>query len=137
MSTKIDLVPKWLRIIVGILALLNVLFGVMGYFDLSLLFKDGAGLDMTNAILKNASNEFAARNLAIGLGLAIVSLKGVPESITIVTVIRALVEIQTIFIVTASGNLSAKIAMPFAFLVIELFIIKTLIGIIQKRDAAR
>ena len=90
MSTKIDLVPKWLRIIVGILALLNILFGVMGYFDLSLLFKDGAGLDMTNAILKNASNEFAARNLAIGLGLAI-----------------------------------------------ELFIIKTLIGIIQKRDAAR
>jgi hypothetical protein len=54
-----------------------------------------------------------------------------------VTVIRALVEIQTIFIVTASGNLSAKIAMPFAFLVVELFIIKTLIGIIQKRDAAR
>ena len=120
---------------VGVLALLNILFGVMGYFDMSLLFKDGAGLDLTNAILKNASYEFAARNLAIGLGLAIVAGKGVPESMTIVTVIRALVEIQTIIMVIASGNISAMIAMPVVFLLAELFIIKTLVGVIQKRDA--
>ena len=135
MSNHIDIVPKWLRILVGALAALNILFGVMGYFDMSLLFKDGSGLDLTNTILKNASYEFAARNLAIGLGLAIVAVKGVPESITIVTIIRALIEIQTIITMVTTGNISVIILMPILFLVAELFIIKTMIGVIQKRDA--
>ena len=135
MSNHIDIVPKWLRILVGALAALNILFGVMGYFDMSLLFKYGSGLDLTNAILKNASYEFAARNLAIGLGLAIVAVKGVPESITIVTIIRALIEIQTIITMVTTGNISVIILMPILFLVAELFIIKTMIGVIQKRDA--
>jgi hypothetical protein len=134
MSKHIDMVPKWLRIVVGVLALLNIMFGVMGYIDMSLLFKDGSGLDLTNAILKNASYEFAARNLAIGLGLAIVAAKGVPESITIVTIIRALVEIQTIVTIIAKGNISTLILMPLIFLIVEIFIIKTLVGVIQKRD---
>ena len=135
MSKHIDMVPKWLRIVVGVLALLNILFGVMGYIDMSLLFKNGSGLDLTNAIMKNASYEFAARNLAIGLGLAIVAAKGVPESITIVTIIRALVEIQTIVTIIATGNISILILMPLVFLIVEIFIIKTLVGVIQKRDA--
>ena len=111
MSKHIDIVPKWLRIVVGLLALLNILFGVMGYFDMTQLFKEGSGLDLTSAILKNASYEFAARNLAIGLGLAIVAAKGFPESITIVTIIRALVEIQTIITMIATGNISTMILM--------------------------
>ena len=135
MSKLIDIVPKWLRIVVGVLALLNIMFGVMGYLDMSLLFKDVSGLDLTNVILKNASYEFAARNLAIGLGLAIVAAKGVPESITIVAIIRALIEIQTIMTMIATGNISAMILMPLVFLIVEIFIIKTLIGVIQKRDA--
>ncbi len=135
MSKHLDIVPKWLRILVGALALINILFGIMGYFDVTQLFKDGSGLDLTSAILKNASYEFAARNLAIGLGLAIVAAKGVPESITIVTIIRALVEIQTIITIIATGNLSVMVSMPLVFLIVEIFIIKTLVGIIQKRDA--
>ncbi len=83
MSTKIVLVPKRFRVVIGFLALLNIFFGVMGFFDMAVLFEDGAGLDLTNAILKNASYDFAARNLAIGLGLAIVSFKGVPEIIAL------------------------------------------------------
>ena len=137
MSNHVDFVPKWLRIFVGVLALLNILFGVMGYFDMSLLFKNGSGLDLTNAILKNASYEFAARNLAIGLGLAIVAAKGVPESITIVTIIRALIEIQTIITMVTTGNISVMSLMPILFLVAELLIIKTLIEVIQKRDASK
>ncbi len=135
MSKHIDFVPKLLRIVVGILALLNIIFGVMGFFDMSLLFKDTSGIDLTNTILKNASYEFAARNLAIGLGLAIVAAKGVPESITIVTIIRALIELQTIITLIATGNISAMILMPLVFLIVEIFIIKTLVGVIQKRDA--
>ncbi|MEI6436140.1 MAG: hypothetical protein WCP32_14980 [Bacteroidota bacterium] len=137
MSNHIDIVPKWLRILVGSLAVLNILFGVMGYFDMSLLFKNGSALDLTNAILKNASYEFAARNLAIGLGLAIVAAKGVPESITIVTIIRALIEIQTIITIIVTGSISAMILMPLVFVIAEIFIIKTLVGVIQKRDALK
>lgn len=137
MSIQLDVVPKWLRTVVGVLALLNIAFGVMGYFDLSLLFKDGIGLDLTNALVKNASYEFAARNLAIGLGLAIVSLKGVPESMTIVTIIRALIEIQTMIIMLATGSISSMILMPAVFLAAEIFVIKTLVGVIQKRDSKK
>lgn len=135
MSKHIDIVPKWVRIAVGVLAILNILFGVMGYFDMSILFHNGAGLDLTNGILKQASNEFAARNLAIGLGLFIVAFKGVPESIAIVLIIRALVEIQTIIMTTVSGKVDAMIAMPLLFLIVEVFLIKTLVGVIQQRDA--
>ncbi|MBK7214419.1 MAG: hypothetical protein IPH88_14190 [Bacteroidales bacterium] len=137
MSKRFDIVPKWVRIVVGSLALINILFGVMGYFDMSLLFKDGLGLDLTNTILKNASYEFAARNLAIGLGLAIVAAKGVPESITIVIIIRALIEIQTILMMVVAGGISALISIPIVFLVVEIFIIKTLIEVIQKRDTIK
>jgi len=126
-----------LRIVVGVLAILNILFGVMGYFDMSLLFKNGSGFDLTNAIWKNASYEFAARNLAIGLGLGIVAATGVPESITIVTIIRAFIEIQTIITLVTTGNISVMILMPTVFLGAELFIIKTLVGAIQKRNAAK
>jgi hypothetical protein len=37
----------------------------------------------------------------------------------------------------ATGNISAMIAMPLVFIIAEIFIIKTLIGVIQKRDAAK
>ncbi len=134
MTSKIDFVPKWVRISVGILAILNILFGVMGYFDMSVLFHNGTGLDLTSTILKHASNEFAARNLAIGLGLMIVAFKGVPESIAIVVIIRALVELQTIIQTLLSGKIDAMIAMPLVFIIVELFLIKTLIGVIKKRD---
>jgi hypothetical protein len=34
-----------------------------------------------------------------------------------------------------SGKVDAMIAMPLVFLTAEIFLIKTLIGVIQKRDA--
>jgi len=134
MQKYLDIIPKWLRIMVWVLALLNIAYGVMGYFDMSILFKNWVGIDLTNIILKNASYEFAARNLAIGLGLAIVAAKGVPESITIVTIIRALIEIQTIIMIIATGTISAIIMMPLIFLIAEICIIKSLIDIIKKRN---
>lgn len=135
MSKHIGIIPKWIRIIIGVLALMNIAFGVMSYFDMSLLFHEGTDINLTNALIRNASFEFAARNLAIGLALGIVAMKGVPESITIVTIIRALIEIQTIIIAIVHGNINAMLLMPIAFLAIEIFIIKTLVGVIQKRDA--
>ncbi|NVN94007.1 MAG: hypothetical protein HXX18_01860 [Bacteroidetes bacterium] len=135
MTTHIDFVPKWLRILVGILALMNIAFGVMGYFDMTVLFPNGNGIDLSSAIIKNASFEFAARNLSIGLALMIVALKGVPESITIVTIIRALIEIQTIIIAIVHGNITTMLVLPAVLLIAEIFIIITLIKVIAKRDA--
>jgi hypothetical protein len=107
----------------------------MSYLSMSVLFKDGAGLDLTNAILKNASYEFAARNLAIGLALAFVTIiKGAPEALVILTIVRALIEIQTIIISITQGNINAMLLMPLAFLVLEICIIKTLIVVIKKEE---
>ena len=135
MSAKIDNVPKWVRIAVGFLALVNLAFGIMSYIDMSVLFKDGAGLDLGNTILKHANYEFAARNLAIGLALVFVTIiKGSPEALVILTIVRALIEIQTIIIFLVQGHISTMLIMPLAFLVVEVFIIKTLIGVIKKEE---
>lgn len=135
MKTHIDIVPKWVRIVVGVLALMNIAFGIMGYFDTTVLFPNATGFDLANAVFANASFEFAARNLAIGLALIIVALKGVPESITIVTITRALIEIQTIIIAVFHSNISTSIILPIVLLVVEIFVILTLVKAIAKRDA--
>ncbi len=135
MSKYIDNVPSWVRILVGLLALVNLAFGVMSYLDMSLLFKNGAGLDLGNSILRNASYEFASRNLAIGLALAFVTIiRGAPEALVILTIVRALIEIQTIVIALVQGNIQALLLLPFAFLIAEVVIIKTLIGVIKKEE---
>jgi hypothetical protein len=135
MSAHVDNVPKWVRIAVGILALLNIAFGLASYFDMSLLYKNGAGLDLTNAILKNANFEFAARNLAIGLSLGFVTIiKGAPEALVILTITRALIEIQTIIISVVQGNIHAMLLIPLAFLIVEIAIIRTLIAVIKKEE---
>ena len=135
MTTHIDIVPKWVRIVVCVLALMNIAFGVMSYLDMTVLFPNAKGYDLTNTIFTSASFEFAARNLANGLALMIVALKGVPESITIVTIIRALIEIQTIIIAFAHGTITSALILPLVLLGVEIFIILTLVKAITKRDA--
>ncbi|MEI7676840.1 MAG: hypothetical protein WCJ03_08680 [Bacteroidales bacterium] len=134
MALHIDIVPKWVRIVIGVLAFMNIAFGVMGYFDMTVLFPNATGFDLTNTIFTSASFEFAARNLAIGLALLIVALKGVPESIAIVTIIRALIEIQTIIIAFVHGTFTSVLILPVVLLGIEIFVILTLVKAIGKRD---
>jgi hypothetical protein len=136
MSTHVDNVPRWVRIAVGVLAVLNIAYGVMSYLDMSLLFHEATGIDLTNPLIKNASHEFAARNLAIGLALGFVTIiRGAPEALVILTIVRALIEIQTIILAIAHGNITAMLIIPFVFLAVEIFIIKTLVGVIKKEEA--
>lgn len=53
------------------------------------------------------------------------------------TIIRALIELQTIGIAAATGTLGGGTAMAVAFLVLEVLVIKTVVGVIAKRDAER
>lgn len=105
MSVRAAAVPRWVRIVMFILAVMNLAFAVMGYWSNSLLFPEVAGsvLAPDSAILTHASREFSARNLAIGIAVLIVSRVGVPEAIAIVAIIRALTELQTIIIGLATG----------------------------------
>lgn len=133
------LVPSWVRAFTLVIALLNIGFGAAGYFTISVLFPVLAGTNLSpdSPLLRHASWEFSARNLAIGLALAIVSLVGVPEPIAIVTIIRALTELQTIGITLMSGSASvAALAFPMTLLSIEIAIIRTVIVILKRRDAA-
>src|SRR5580693_4057356 len=135
MSTHIDNVQRWVRIAVGILAVLNIGFGVMSYFDLSLLYNAATGIDLTNSFIKNAGFEFASRNLAIGLALGFVTvIKGAPEALVILTIVRALIEIQTIILAIVQGNITAMLLIPVVFLGVEIIIIKTLVGVIKKEE---
>jgi hypothetical protein len=137
MSSHKDNVPGWVRIAVAVLALVNIVFGVISYFNVGLLFHGGIGIDLTNPLIKNAGLEFASRNLAIGLALGFVTvIKGAPEALVILTITRALIEIQTIILAVVQGNINAMLLLPLAFLVLEIFIIKTLVVVIKKEEAA-
>jgi hypothetical protein len=136
MSKQRDNVPTWVRTVIGILALANIAFGAVGYFDTHLLFHEGTGVDLTNILIKNASYEFAARNLAIGLALGFVTvIKGAPEALVILTITRALIEIQTIVISVVQLNIHAMLLVPLAFLVVEIFVIKSLVVVIKKEES--
>jgi len=136
MAAHVDHVPGWVRIAVGILAVLTIAFGVMSYFDMNVLFHSGTGIDFTNPFIKNANNEFAARNLAIGLALGFVTMiKGAPEALVILTIVRALIEVQTIILAIADGNINAMLILLVVLLIVEIVMIKTLIGVIKLEEA--
>lgn len=131
-----NLVPKWVRIFVGLLAVANILFGISGYFDASALFQNNSvGVDFASAAVRYAGYEFAARNLAIGLALLIVASVGVPETIAIMTIVRALIELQGVIIAIATGNFAAGTFVGIVVFAVEVFVVKTMFGIVGKRDA--
>lgn len=140
MSAAARLVPKWARIVTFLLALANIAFGVMGYLKTDVLFKDLSavpGLAADNPLLVHASQEFSARNLAIGIALLIVSLVGVPESIAIVMVVRALIELQSLIMAATQGAGIGGLAMPGGFVIVELIVIVAMFRIVRQRDEAK
>lgn len=130
------LVPTWVRVLIGILAVFNIVFGVSGYFDPQPLFQNSVvGIDLTSSGAIYAGYEFAVRNLAIGLALMIVAVVGVPETIAIMTIVRALIELQTIIIGFSTENFGAGTIVAIIVFVLEVFVIKTMFGIVAERDA--
>jgi len=134
---KKNLVPRWVRIVIGLLAIANLIFGISGYFNAQPLFQNSlAGVDLAGLGAKYAGFEFAARNLAIGLALLIVATVGVPETIAIMTIVRALIELQSIVIAFATGNFTTGVVVAIVVFCVEAFVIKTMFGIVARRDAA-
>jgi hypothetical protein len=138
MSTAARLVPLWVRICTFVLAALNLAFGIAGYLSTTILFPmlDAASGHIDVAVLEHASREFSARNVAIGLGLLIVSRVGVPESMAIVLLIRAFVEAQTVVLMVVQSGVGPGLVVPLVFLAVEVVLVRTLFGVVQRRDAA-
>jgi hypothetical protein len=141
MSVRAEAVPRWVRMVMLLLALLNLAFAVMGYLSSSVLFPDlaGTGLTPDSPVLIHASREFSARNLSIGLGAMIVALVGVPEAIAIVTIIRALTELQTIVLgsmaVGSAVTIAPTLLLPTALLVVEVAIVRTMFRLVARLEA--
>ena len=131
MSSAAKLVPTWVRIIAGLVALLNLAYGLSGYFAPADILP---GLSADTAASLNAAYIFSARNVAIGIALGIVSLRGVPESIAIVMIIRFLVEAQDLVLSIIAGNPITALLMPIVFIAAELTIIVTMFKIVGERD---
>jgi hypothetical protein len=131
MSPAAKLVPTWVRIVAGLIALLNLVYGLSGYISPSTILP---GLSADTAASLNAAYIFSARNVAIGIALVIVSLVGVPEAIAIVMIIRFLVESQDLVLSIIAGNNAAALLMPTVFIVVELTIIVTMFKIVGERD---
>jgi len=133
MSPAAKLVPMWVRVVVGLVALLNLAYGLSGYFAPANILP-GLGADTAAAL--NAAYIFSARNTAIAIALVIVSLVGVPESIAIVMIIRFLVEAQDLVLSIIGGKGFAELLMPIAFIVVELIIVVAMFRLVGQRDKA-
>ncbi len=135
MAPHIEIVPKWVRIVIGLLALANIAFGISGYFTAAPLFQNSMeGIDLGSPTAMYAGFEFAARNLAIGLALLIVALKGVPESLAIMTIVRALIEAQTVVVALITGHFGGGTVAALVMLSLEVFVVMTLVKVIGERD---
>lgn len=109
----------------------------VGYFNAGLLFKTlppESGLTLDHPVLVQASHEFSAQNLAIGVCLLLVAAVGVPETIAIMMMTRALVEMQSIGLALANSGGIADLAMPGVFLITEILVIVTMFKIVRQRD---
>jgi hypothetical protein len=112
------------RIVAGVFALANIGYGVVGYFKPSQIFENSAdGVDVKGKGATYAGYEYASRNLAIGIGLLMAAAIGGPQSIVMVMVIRALVEIQSMFINISLKKINEGFWTAVVFLAIEVFII--------------
>src|SRR5580704_12715739 len=99
-----NMIPMYVRIIAAVFALANIGYGIVGYFKPSQIFENSTdGVDVKGKGARYAGYEYASRNLSIGIGLLIVAAIGSAEAIVMVTIVRALVEVQSMLI-----NLSLK-----------------------------
>ncbi len=135
MSSATKLVPTRVRIFVGLLALANIAFGVSNYLGASALFQNNSiGIELASAAARYAGYEFGARNLAIGLALLVVASVGVPETIAIMIIVRALVELQSIIISLITGNFGTGAIVSIVVFAIEATVIVTMFRIVGERD---
>jgi hypothetical protein len=129
MSTFVDIVPMYVRIVAGVFALANIGYGIVGYFKPSQIFENSTeGVDVKGKGARYAGYEYASRNLSIGIGLLIVAAIGSAEAIVMVTIVRALVEIQSMLINLSLKKINEGFITAAVFLAIELFIILKLLN---------
>jgi|GEM_PF-783417 len=133
MSPAAKHVPRWVRILAGLVALLNLAYGFAGYLAPATILP---GLAADTVATLNAAHVFSARNVAIGVALLIVTLVGVPESIAIVMIIRLLVEAQDLVLQLLAGAALPALLMPITFMVIELVVIVTMVRLAHTLHAA-
>lgn len=119
-----NMIPLYVRIIAGVFALANIGYGVVGYFKPSQIFENSAeGVDIRGKGARYAGYEYASRNLSIGIGLLIAAAIGSPQAIVMVTLVRALVEIQSMLINISLKKINEGFYTALVFLAIEVFII--------------
>ncbi len=119
-----NMIPMYVRIIAGVFALVNIGYGIAGYFQPSHTFENSTeGVDMKGKGARYAAYEYSSRNLAMGLGMLMAAAFGKPESIAMVVAIRALVEIQSMLINISLKKINEGFYTALVFLAIEAFII--------------
>ena len=119
-----DAIPLYVRIITGVFAIVNTVYGIVGYFQPSHTFENSTeGVDLKGKGARYASYEYSSRNVAMGLGLLLAAAIGSAQAIVMVTTVRALVEVQSMGINIVLKKINEGFITAAVFLAIELFII--------------
>jgi hypothetical protein len=119
-----NIIPLYIKIITGVFALVNMGYGVVGYFKPAQIFENSTeGVDVKGKGARYAGYEYASRNLSIGIGLLVVAIIGSPLSIVMVMGVRALVEVQSMLINLSLKKINEGFITAAVFFTIELFVI--------------
>ncbi len=124
-----DMIPMYVKIIIWLFALVNIGYGIVGYFKTSQIFENSTeGIDVKGKGARYAGYEYASRNLSIGIGVLVIGIVGSPLAIVIVMGVRALIEIQSMLINLSLKKINEGFITAAVFLAIELFVILKMVG---------
>jgi hypothetical protein len=135
MPKHIDNVPSWVRVMVGVFALITIGAALRLYFNPGLVFNNAPGIDLSNVLIKENAYEVAGLLMALGLAMAFVTIiRGAPEALVILTIISTLANIQSMVVMLAMHDVQLGMLKGVALLLIQIWMIKTLVVVIKKEE---
>lgn len=134
MQNTQNLVPKKIRALAWLLVVMGIGIGLAGYLKPDVLIPGF----MANSVANNTiSMMFTGRNLAMGLGMLLVLLWGMPVGFLLIFALRFMIELADLTATLANAtSLSAALPMIIfigVFLVLEAYAIMTIWKIVQNK----
>ena len=123
MDKKKRLIPRWILSISWVFAIMGMLNGITAYFKPEILVM---GFTSTSTATTAMAMMFAARNLAMAVGMLFALLSGTLEGLAAIYIIRVMVELQDMLVALKIGVIPMAIVAGI-ILVIELVIFLLLV----------
>jgi hypothetical protein len=123
-------IPRWIRVVAVLLGLFGVGIGLAGYFTADAVV---AGFVADSPANNTMAMMFSGRNLAVGIALLLVALRGSPAEFALIFMIRLLTELQDGLAKLANLSDPAATLPEIGFIavliVVEIYIIRRMLSL--------